>query len=368
VDASTIHFVPGLQLSERFFTLAVAPVLQKHFPRLRYGAGRLGRGSEVLGFDTPRSMDHDWGPQCGIFVSEADYSEQLAAEIQNIMAAELPFEVDGFPTHFALHEDLSGHLQRIDQRPIAHRVRISTVRRFLERSLSVNALDETLTPKQWLTMPEQTLRCIASGAVFRDDLGELEKARAILRWYPYDVWLYILAAQWRRIGQEEAFVGRCAEVGDELGSRIVAARLVRELMHLCLLMERRYAPYSKWFGSAFSRLECAPHIGPSLEAALSANDFETREQHLTIAYQQVAELHNALHMTEPLPVSVSNFHTRPFKVIHADRFCEAIRNLITDPEVKKLPRHVGSANQWVDATDVLDRPHSMERLRRFYEE
>jgi Domain of unknown function (DUF4037) len=73
-------------------------------------------------------------------------------------------------------------------------------------------------------------------------LGELERSRATPRWYPHDLWLYLLAAQWRCIEQGEAFVGRTgAIVGDDLGSRVVAARLVRELMRLCFLMEQQYA-------------------------------------------------------------------------------------------------------------------------------
>ena len=36
--------------------------------------------------------------------------------------------------------------------------------------------------------------------------------------------------------------------------RIVTARMAEKLMRLCFLIERRYAPYSKWFGAAFSRL------------------------------------------------------------------------------------------------------------------
>ena len=51
-----------------------------------------------------------------------------------------------------------------------------------------------------------------------------------LNYYPRDVWLYMLAAQWKRISQEEAFVGRAGDTGDELGSQVVAARMVREII------------------------------------------------------------------------------------------------------------------------------------------
>jgi hypothetical protein len=56
-------------------------------------------------------------------------------------------------------------------------------------------------------------------------------------------------------------MARCGDVGDELGSRLVAARLIEELMRLCFLMEKQYWPYAKWFGTAFSKLACAGRTG-----------------------------------------------------------------------------------------------------------
>ena len=56
------------------------------------------------------------------------------------------------------------------------------------------------------------------------------------------------------------------------GSRLVAARLARDLIRLCFLLERRYAPYSKWLGSAFAQLEASTIVGPILERALDARN------------------------------------------------------------------------------------------------
>src|SRR5437660_12931723 len=95
-------------------------------------------------------------------------------------------------------------------------------------------------------------------------------------------------------------------------------------MGLCFVIERRYAPYSKWFGTAFSRLECAPRIGPSLTSALAAGTWSERERHLSTAYEAVAEMHNALGVTEPLPTRVAPFFDRPYLIIHADRFRDAL--------------------------------------------
>jgi len=47
----------------------------------------------------------------------------------------------------------------------------------------------------WLTVPEQRLLAVTSGRVYHDGLGEtLIEARERLRYYPDDVWRYLLAA------------------------------------------------------------------------------------------------------------------------------------------------------------------------------
>ncbi len=119
-----------------------------------------------------------------------------------------------------------------------------------------------LRPADWLTVPEQTLLELTAGAVYHNGPGELAALRDRLAYYPRDIWLYLMAAQWRRIAQQEAFVGRAGDAGDDLGSRLLAAAIVHDLMRLCFFIERRYAPYGKWFGTAFARLACGVALGP----------------------------------------------------------------------------------------------------------
>jgi hypothetical protein len=215
-------------------------------------------------------------------------------------------------------------------------------------------------------MPEQHLRTVTCGGVWHDGVGELTRAREILCWYPHDVWRYLLMAQWRRIGQEEAFPGRCAEVGDELGSRVVAARLVRELMHLAFLLEQQYMPYSKWLGTAFARLRCSATLQPLLLGVLAAADWPDREERLCAAYEVVAGMQNELGLAEPVPDKVSPFFGRPFQVIHGERFAAALDSAITDEAVKRLPRFLGNTTQWVDSTDVLSNAGWVGPLRELY--
>lgn len=75
-----------------------------------------------------------------------------------------------------------------------------------------------LNPIDRLVMSEQHLLMLS------DIPGQLTQARSTLPYYPHDMWLYLLAAQWAPIAHY-AFVGRTGEVDDELGSRPICARL-----------------------------------------------------------------------------------------------------------------------------------------------
>ena len=180
--------------------------------------------------------------------------------------------------------------------------------------------------------------------------------REQLAYYPHDIWLYRLAAQWRRIAQEEAFVGRAGDVGDELGSQLVASRMVYDVMRLCFLLERRYAPYSKWWGTAFGRLPCAKDVGPQLGAVLAASTWQEREEHLAHVYETVAQMQNALAVAAPQDPGSRPYIGRPYQVIMADRFVDALIAAIQDPDVRRIRENFGLAgalDQWADSTDIL---------------
>jgi len=366
------EFISGLELSRLFYAEAVRPILEAEFPGLSHSAAILGSGSEVLGFDTVRSTDHHWGPRVMLFLSEADHL-QYAARIREVMRHHLPHQFHGFPTNYVDHplEADKGVLllQAIDHGPVNHRVDVLTVRGFLQPYLNFDGDLNTLTAADWLTFSGQQLRTLTHGAVYYDGLGELTAMRQCLAYYPHDVWLYLLAAGWRRIDQEEPFVGRTGEVGDELGSCLIAGRLVRDLMRLCFLMERQYAPYPKWFGTAFARLTCAATLMPIFDRIFRAESWQDRGLQLAEAYHIVAEMHNALGITAPLPTTASRFFGRPFLVIHGGVFVDAIRAKISDPEVKRIADMtlIGATDQFADSTDLLSYPRLRKRLKHLYD-
>ena len=70
-------------------------------------------------------------------------------------------------------------------------------------------------------------------------------------------------------------------------------------MFLTFLIERRYAPYPKWFGTGFARLNGAAALGPILEEVIAAASYPERELALVRAYAMVVGWHNALALTPP---------------------------------------------------------------------
>lgn len=340
-------FVPGLQLAAEFYVAEVRPLLEDRFPALPYAAALIGQGSEVAGYDSERSADHDWGPRLQVFLSDSD-AERHAEAVTETLTSSLPETFHGYPVAFPVTKE-PGVITR-------HRVEVVGLGTWLGFWLGFDPR-EPVTVTDWLAIPTQRLAEFTSGEVFHDEPGGLTRARAALAWYPPDLHLHLLACQWQRIAQEEAFPGRCAEAGDDLGSRIVTARLARDLMRLVLLMHRRYPPYSKWLGTAFARLPGTAAMVASLTAAISGDGWPEREPYLRDAYETAAELHNQLGLTPPLDTRTRRYYGRPYKVLGATRFTAALREAITDPQVRRLPL-TGAIDQFVDSTDAsgnLDR-------------
>jgi hypothetical protein len=326
------HFVPGIELNRDFYTTVVGPILAGR----KHAAGLLGYGSDVLGFDDERSTDHGWGPRLTVFI-EASHLERVSEQIEQ----NLPATFRDWPVRYGW-----------DAVAITHHVRVCTFDEWLTDQLGF-PVGPVLTTEQWLRIPQQRLLEITAGGVYHDSVGDLTRMRAQLARFPDDVWKWMLAAQWQRVWQEEAFVGRTIQVGDLLGSRVLCGRLARELMRLWFLFHRTYWPYTKWFGSAFSSLPHASLLGDSLSTMLTAPDAEVAQRAFEASLEIVARKHNELALSEPIEPTVRFFHSRPFNVLQAERFVEACLAEVHDPLLRNAPL-IGAIDQWVDSSDVLE--------------
>jgi hypothetical protein len=342
----------GLELARRFYCEAVRPILERRFPRLEHAAALIGPGSEVLGYDDDVSTDHHWGPRVQLFVRDAD----VAPEVDSALAHELPVEFGGFSTNFGPADEHGARLLvPVEHGPVAHRVEMLDLRAYLCELVGVDPL-EGFAVVDWLVTPSQRLLEVTAGAVFADPIGDLTRVRELLGWYPHDVWLVVMSGHWRRVAQLEHVAGRT-------GSRVVAASLVRELMRLALLQECRYPPYSKWLETAYASL--ARPEAPALEAALTAESWPEREAALVEASEAVARRHAELEVTAPVEPTVRQYWNRPYRVLFADRFVDALREAVSDPDLRERAP-AGAIDAIVDNVHVLTRPELWRRLANLY--
>lgn len=354
-------FINGLRLNQLFYEEVVAPILRSGFPDIRYSTALIGWGSDVLGYDDLQSTDHNWGPRFQLFLTEEDY-EKYRQAINHTLDDQLPSEFRGYPTAFPI---VGNDDQRAEFSSQKHNIEVGTIVRFFARYLGCDPHSE-LKAADWLTFSEHKLLAVTTGKVFHDGLGELDSVRQKFHYFPKDVWLYMLAGQWEKISEEQAFVGRCGYVGDELGSMVIAARQVKNLMRLCFLMERKYAPYSKWFGMAFNQLSCSGELQPIFMRVLQAQDWRARQEFLAQAYEIVARLHNTLGITIPMQETAAQYYGRPYLVAGDERYVEELRRVLTSEEVRNIKHQLGSINQFVDSDDKLNNLDLCQKLKNVY--
>jgi hypothetical protein len=335
----------GSALARAYYEQVVAPAVAARWPALPHAAGLLGSGSEVLGFDDDVSRDHDWGPRLDLFVA-AEVAAQVGAHLDSV----LPESFGGHPVRFATTWDAQ----------VRHRVHVADVGSFVSSRTGVDA-SGLLSVPDWLSLTGQAVLEVTAGPVFVDTAGELTAARERLAWYPRDLWAYVVATDWARLAQELPFVGRTAERGDDLGSRVIAARLAGVAMHLAHLLERRWPPYSKWLGTSLNRLPRAGAAAEPLHRSLRAGDWRTREDGLVDSLRILHRLQRHIGLPA-VDDPVEPFWQRRYRGVRAG-VVTSLEASITDVEVRALPRGVGSAEQRSQNVDVLVHPAGRVRNR-----
>lgn len=360
----------GLELARLFYHEAVAPVVARVAPGLRYTAGRFGHRSDALGFDDEISRDHGWGPCCTLLL-ESRMLENIKPKLDQALRNDLPLVFRGYSTSYK-----DWKMVPIDRSPVAHAVEIYTPEWYLKDTVGVaSACDLRLM--DWLTLSEQTLLEVTSGELFRDDL-RFTQIRERLSFYPDDLRLYLISVEWTRIADEQAFPGRAGARGDEAGSAITLARLAEYAMRTCFYIERRYPPYSKWFGSAFQRLKCAPGIYGLIRQMLTLSGWQARDRLWAEVLRRLIAIHEQAGILpigkyEPAPIYIGRPGTG---LPQFDRggppaipqLIDDIRSQISDAGVLALPGRLGSINQFAACRDLEDDwPQWRARFRTLYE-
>ena len=357
-------FIKGLELCQSFFNEIAKPILEENFPNLQYTAGLIGYGSDVLGFDDITSTDHMWGPRFYLFINDND--KYLANEIMKVFAKRLPYTYKGYSVNFS-QPDLNDNGVRvpelIESGEVHPLIFIKSINEFLYEYLGICEL-EKMDVLDWLSLSEHKLLALTSGKLFVDMLNIKTKFEPI-KYYPNDVKLYLIASQWSLIAEEQAFVKRCGSRGDDMGSRIICSRIIERLMRLCFLYCDKYAPYSKWFGTAFDGLTISEEIKKEIKLSLSENDLLVRELHLVNAQALAGHLHNSTGITDKVHIQIQSYFNRDIKVIFADKFVGVIKSKLVHSPLYNIPLF-GTLHQAGNFTTLTENNKYIENIKSFY--
>jgi hypothetical protein len=223
---------------------------------------------------------------------------------------------------------------------------------------------ENLTGPDWLAFSEHRLLSLVSGRIFFDGL-DIQKTLDKLRFYPEDVTLYLIASNWSLIAEEQAYVRRCYDVGDNAGSVMACGRIADRLMRLAFLYCKRYAPYSKWFGTAFKELPVDEEIKRAIYRALETADIDEREDNIVDAQKMLADMHNKSGLTEPVDVQIESYHERKIKVIFADKIANAAAQKLRGTAFEGYPL-IGTLSEVPNFTNIFDYPERREVVKGLY--
>ena len=328
----------GIELAGEYFRAVVGPLLDGACPGVGYAGARVGTGSDVLRLDDVMSRDHDWGLRLQVFTADDDVDA-----VRTALDARLPESFLGLPTRIRYTGAAQATLA----------VDVTTVGAFARQRLGFDPRTG-MTTAQWLSVTGQAALEVTAGDVFADGPGDLTDLRRAMAWYPDDVWRYVVACDWHRIDQELPLLGRAGDRGDDLGSRIIAARLADAATHLAFTLSRAWAPYPKWRGTVLRTMPVAAQILGPLEASLSASSWQERGRGLQEALEVLARLQADVGLPS-CDRPVVPFWDRPYLSIEPS-LVPAILASVTDPAVAALPAGVGSVEQLSDNVDVLANP------------
>ncbi len=249
----------GLELCRRYYEEYGVPMLER-FPAIRFriAAGLCGSGSECFGYDDAVSRDHDFEPGFVLFLTAED-SEDRKTVFQ------LERAYDALPKEFL-------GVKRERMAPVGGRRHgvIGTADFFFGKCGSP---DGALSPRAWLTLPEQSLAEAVNGEIFSDPLGEVTRIREKLAYFPEDIRRKKLAGQLLLMKQAGCYnYPRILAHGEEGAAQLAAIEFTEAAISAVFLLNRRYRPFYKWAFRALRELPLLGELADSFEYLLTSDN------------------------------------------------------------------------------------------------
>ena len=163
-----MKFIKNLDLSESFFNECVFPIMKQYYPNLKFSAGLMTAGSQILGYDDIVSTDHCWAPTSMVFLNDNEF--HMRDELADVFDKKLPSAYKGYKTG----------------RDSIWLCTMDGVREMYIGEMPRNDID-------WLTISEHRLLGLTAGRIFIDMLN-IQETRNKLSFYPQNIKLYLIAS------------------------------------------------------------------------------------------------------------------------------------------------------------------------------
>ena len=235
----------GLELSRAYYETYGKPMLERDFPEMLplLAVGLTGSGSECYGYDDEISRDHDYEPGFCIFLPDETLVDRQTAFRLERAYAKLPKTMDGAVR--SLTAPTGGPRKGV----------LRTAEYFTEK---IGVPDGTLTPEQWLRLPDYAMSEATNGAIFADAYGEVTRIRTRLMDQPEDIRRKKLAGHVLLMAQAGQYnYSRCLRHGETGAAQLAVGRFVDSTMQAVFLLNRAYLPYYKW---AFRAMRALPKL------------------------------------------------------------------------------------------------------------
>jgi hypothetical protein len=326
----------------------------------------IGAGSEILSYDDTTSRDHHWGVRLQIFLSNSVFIEH-SENLQKYLTEHLPLEFLGYSTHWSEPDAEDSNNQFPEQGivgKINHRVEIFTLSNFLQHYLGIQSADISL--KQWLALSEHQLLEVISGEIFHDGLNQLNAVRITLQYFPDQIWILKMISLWNEVSELFPLMGRTGSSGDNVGSQLICNKLGEIGMRLLFILNRKYAPYPKWFGRKFQEeLDSDGAYVSLLEQVFYSPSWQDRQNALINFYIKIGHQFNDLHLIPPITFAKKKFFTRSHYILDCGNLLQELTALLSK-NFGKFDYINGTVNELIWLSSPRDNPEFLNRFSDIY--
>ncbi len=241
----------GLSLVREYYEAYGITMIHEQFGEYegRIAVGLVGRGSDCFGYDDGLSVDHDWGPDFCMWVTDETY-DKIGAALQQAYE-KLPAEYKGYR-----------RAPRVNGRNRRGVLRISDFYRSLVGADCYEKID-------WRQVSDASLAAAVNGEIFRDDEGVFTAFRnRLLEGYPENIFYLKLAEAGAKYAQTAEYnFPRMLQRGDGMTARMLVWDGMREAMRLQLYLDGKYPPHDKWLYRSLRESQEGREVADHLEKA-----------------------------------------------------------------------------------------------------